>query len=462
MPLPPPDPDDGFDGTPIVVPPMPGAWDLPRALAWLEGHVNMEVLAPNRVTAPSLDAMRTLSALLGDPQHAAPVIHITGTNGKGSTARITSALLTAHDLGTGLYTSPDLERINERIARHDQPIDDASLAEALAAVAAIEEMSGVRPSRFDILTLAAFRWFADIAVDVVVLEVGLAGRWDSTNVADATVAVVTNIDLDHTQVLGPTRAHIAAEKAGIVKPGSALVLGETDPDLYGIFEAAGPTELLLRGRDYEVLENDVAVGGRLLAIRTPMAVYDQLFVPLHGSHQGDNVAAAVVAVETFFGRPTDPELLQQGLEAVTNPGRFEVVGRQPLVILDGAHNAAAAQAAAATLDDFDVPGSRFLVVGMNQGRDPVEMLEILAEGEVELVVACAADSPRAMPASEVAAAAEEVGVEVVTARDVADALQQAGEAAGTDDLILVTGSLYVVGEARRSLGVSSRPPDRGP
>jgi dihydrofolate synthase/folylpolyglutamate synthase len=437
---------------------MAGAWDLRQALAWLEGHVNMEALAPGRAAAPSLDAMRHLTALLGDPQAAAPVIHITGTNGKGSTARITSALLTGHDLSVGLYTSPDLERINERIARNDRPIDDEALTEALAAIAALEALGGVRPSRFDILTLAAFRWFADIAVDIAVLEVGMAGRWDSTNVADAEVAVVTNIALDHTDVLGPTRAHIAREKAGIVKPGSALVLGETDPDLLPVFEEAAPTSLLLAGRDFEVLENDVAVGGRVLALRTPMAVYDEVFVPLHGAHQGDNVAAAVVAVETFFGRPTDPEVLQRSMEAVTVPGRFEVVGRQPLVILDGAHNPAGAHAAAITLDDFDVPGSRFLVVGLSRGRDAVEMLEVLAEREVELVVACAADYPRAMPAAEVAAAAEAVGVEAVVATSVGDALLRAGEAAGTDDLILVTGSLYVVGEARRRLGVSARTP----
>ncbi len=435
---------------------MPGAWDLSQALSWLESHVNMEAQAPNRVEVPSLDRMRQLSELLGDPQHASPVVHVTGTNGKGSTARVASALLAVHDLGVGLYTSPDLERLNERIARNDQPIDDESLTEALAAVAAVEQMSGIRPSRFDILTLAAFRWFADIAVDVAVLEVGMAGRWDSTNVADADVAVVTNIALDHTEVLGPTREHIAKEKAGIVKAGSALVLGETDPDLLAIFEDAEPRELLLHGRDYEVLENDVAVGGRVLAIKTPMAVYDELFVPLHGAHQGDNVAAALVAVESFFGRPTDPELLQRGLESVTVPGRFEVVGRQPLVILDGAHNPAGAHAAAITLDDFDVPGSRFLVVGLSAGRDPVEMLEVLAEREVELVVACAADYPRAMPAAEVAAAAEEVGVEAIVAKDVGDALEKVGEAAGSDDLILVTGSLYVVGEARRRLGVGRR------
>ena len=436
---------------------MAGAWDLRQALEWLESHVNMEAQAPGRVAAPSLDAMRRLTSLLGDPQAAAPVIHVTGTNGKGSTSRIAAALLAGHDLAVGLYTSPDLERVNERIARNDQPIDDEALTEALAAVAALEAMSGVRPSRFDILTLAAFRWFADIAVDVTVLEVGMAGRWDSTNVADAQVAVVTNIALDHTEVLGPTREHIAREKAGIVKPGSTLVLGETDPDLLPVFEEAGPAELLLAGRDFEVLENDVAVGGRVLSLRTPMAVYDEVFVPLHGAHQGDNVAAALLAVESFFGRPIDPEVLQRSLDGVTVPGRFEVVGRQPLVILDGAHNAAGAHAAAVTLDDFDVPGSRFLVVGMSRGRDPVEMMEVLAEGEVALVVACAADYPRAMPAAEVAAAAEAVGVDAVVARDVGDALVRVGEAAGSDDLVLVTGSLYVVGEARRRLGVSSRP-----
>lgn len=416
----------------------------------------MEAQAPNRVAEPSLDAMRQLSALLGDPQEASPVIHITGTNGKGSTARMASALLAGHDLGVGIYTSPDLERLNERIARNDHPIDDEALTEALAAVAAVEAMSGIRPSRFDILTLAALRWFADVAVDISVLEVGMAGRWDSTNIADAAVAVITNVSLDHTEVLGPSREHIAREKAGIIKDGSILVLGETDPDLLPIFEEADPSELLLAGRDFEVLENDIAVGGRLLAVRTPMAVYDEVFLPLHGAHQGENAAVAMVAVEAFFGRPTDPEVLQQAFESVTVPGRFEVVGRQPLVILDGAHNAAGAHAAAITLDDFDVPGSRLLVVGMSQGRDPVEMLEVLAEGEVALVVACAADYPRAMPAAEVAEAAEEVGVEVVVAKDVGDALDKAGEAAGTDDLILVTGSLYVVGEARRRLGVSHR------
>lgn len=438
--------------------PAPAGWDLDQALAWLEDHVNMEAMAPSRVSAPSLDAMRRLSELLGDPQDAAPVIHITGTNGKGSTARIAAALLAAHDLGVGLYTSPDLERLNERIARNGIPIDDEALTEALSAVAAVEAVGEVRPSRFDILTLAAFRWFADVAVDVTVLEVGLGGRFDSTNVADATVAVVTNVELDHTQVLGPTREHVAREKAGIVKQRSTLVLGERDPDLLELFEATQPAEVLLAGRDYEVVENEVAVGGRLLSIRTPLAIYDEVFLPLHGAHQGDNAATALVAVEAFFGRPTDPEIVHGALESVSVPGRFEVVGRAPLVILDGAHNLAAANVAAATLDDFDVPGSRILVVGMSRGRDPVAMLEVLAESEVSLVVACAADSPRAMPAAEVAAAAEEVGVEAVIGRDVGDALARAGEAAGSDDLILVTGSLYVVGEARRRLGVGSRSP----
>lgn len=413
----------------------------------------MEAQAPGRVVAPSLDAMRELTALLGDPHRAAPVIHITGTNGKGSTARMVSALLAQHGLSVGLYTSPDLERLNERMARNGSPISDDELAEALGAVAAVEPLAVHRPSRFDILTLAAFRWFADVAVDVVVLEVGLAGRWDSTNVADASVAVVTNIALDHTEVLGPTRAHIAREKAGIIKPGSTLVLGEDDPDLLEIFDGAGAREVLLVGRDFELLENDVAVGGRLLAIRTPAAVYDEVFLPLHGAHQGTNALLAVTIVEAFFDRPTDPEVLALALEEVRVPGRFEVVGRQPLVILDCAHNPAGAAVAAATLDDFDVAGTRVLVVGLSAGRDAVEMLEIFAESEVSLVVACAADFARAMPAAEVAAAAEEVGVDAVVAHDVGDALRRAGEAAGSDDLIFVTGSIYVVGEARRLLGV---------
>ena len=194
-----------------------------------------------------------------------------------------------------------------------------------------EALAGVEPSYFELLTAAAFRWFADVAVDVAVVEVGLLGRWDATNVADGQVAVVTNVGLDHTDVAGPTGVDIAAEKAGIVKPGASLVLGETDPELVPVFLAERPGETLRRATSTSACnDNILAVGGRLLDLRTPGAAYDELFLPLHGAHQGDNAAAALAAVEAFFGGPLAPELVTAGFENVVMPGRFEVVGRHPL------------------------------------------------------------------------------------------------------------------------------------
>ncbi len=434
------------------------AWDLDRALGYLDAHTNLEATAAgSRGVAPSLDPMRTLAGQLGDPQHAQPVIHVTGTNGKGSTSRLISALLAAHGLSVGTYTSPDLERINERISRNAESIDDEGLARSIEAVEVVERLSGVRPGHFDVLTLAAFAWFAEQAVDVAVVEVGLGGRWDSTNVADGIVAVVTNVGLDHTDYFGPTTAHVASEKAGIVKPGATLVLGEIAPELRPIFEEAGPERLWLAGRDFGCDANQLAIGGRVLDLRTPEAAYQHVHLPLHGAHQGDNASVALAATEAFFDRPVDRQVLDEGFGSVEVPGRFEVVGRRPLMVLDGAHKPDGARAAARTVDDFAVGGKRILVVGMNQERDADEMLAALEVTRARLVVATAAEWIRAMPADEVAAAARRAGVEAVVVPDVAEAVTKAVAFAAEDDLVLVTGSLYVVGAARAT--VASRSSD---
>ena len=426
-----------------------------EALAYLDASVDLEALVTGRFEAPTLERMSQLCAQMADPQHGQPAIHVTGTNGKGSTARMITALLAAHGLSVGTYTSPDLARVNERISRNGVPIDDADLTEVVAAVAVLEEASGIVPSRFEILTLAALRWFVDTAVDAAVVEVGMGGRWDATNVVDGAVAVVTNVGLDHTGVLGPTRADIAGEKAGIVKSGASLVLGETDPELVPIFEAAAPATLWRRQLDFGWRSNQVAVGGRLLDLYTPGASYDDVFLPLHGAHQGDNAAAAVTAVEAFFGRPVDDDVLRDGLASVQVPGRFEIVGRRPLVVLDGAHNPDGCRAAAATLDDFALAGSPVLVVGMNRGRSAAEMLAALGVEHARLVVACAVDWPRAMPARDVAAAARELGAEVEIVPVVAEAVARALAVAGPDDAVMVTGSLHLVGAARGALVGSS-------
>jgi dihydrofolate synthase/folylpolyglutamate synthase len=413
------------------------------------------MLADTRRPPPDLERMRRLADVLGQPQQTAPVVHVTGTNGKTSTARALTALLTAKGLRVGTFTSPHLERINERLATDGEPISDADLAEVLTDLAGIEPLLGDdgRLTWFEILTGAALRWFADRPVEVAVYEVGLGGRWDATNVVDASVAVITNIGLDHVEFLGPTRADVAGEKAGIIKPGSTLVLGERDPDLRPIFERERPAELWLAGRDYECTRNDLAVGGRILDLRTPGANYEDVFLDLHGSYQGDNFAAALAATEAFFGAPLDDRLVRDAAATVRSPGRLEIVGHDPLLVLDGAKNLEGAESsAAAVLEEFGAR-SLILVVGMLHGKDPEAMLRALGAGRARLVVACPPPSPRAQPAGALVAAALRLGAHAVEAESVADGLQVAIDEAGPEDLILVTGSLYTVGSARAALAV---------
>ncbi len=432
---------------------LAGAVNLPSALRYLDDHVNLEATA-GAVHGLSLERMSRLCEVLGDPQHAYPVVHVTGTNGKGSVVRMTSALLRAAGLSVGTYTSPHLERINERLAWDGADIGDDALGEAIGRVAALEPVAGVRPSYFEILTAAAFAWFADLAVDVAVVEVGLLGRYDATNVADASVAVLTNVGRDHTDGQGAWRAAIAEEKAGIVKPGSHFVLGEADPELEPVFADAAPTaaSLWVRGTDFDCDVNRVAFGGRLVDLRTPGTTVEEVFVPAHGAHQGDNAAIALAASEAFFGRPLDEELVNEAFAGVRLPGRFEVIERDPTVVLDGAHNVDGAGAAARTLaEDFTLSGSLILVVGLLEGREPAEMLAALGATEAAFLVACTPASPRAIPAPVLAAAADRLGIPAEAVSSVPDAVGRALALAGSDDLVLITGSLYVVGDARRSL-----------
>ncbi|MGI8792895.1 MAG: bifunctional folylpolyglutamate synthase/dihydrofolate synthase [Acidimicrobiales bacterium] len=421
----------------------------------LTGRVNVEALAVNhgRLAQPDLHRMQRIMEVLDQPQRSYPVVHLTGTNGKTSTARVLSSLVEHMGLVAGTYTSPDLGQVNERMQRNCDPIDDVSFAEALGAVVAVESL--IEPDRlswFELVTATALLWFADAPVDMAVVEVGMLGRWDATNVVDGQVAVVTNIGLDHAAYAGPTRADVAREKAGIVKPGSVLVLGETDPELASIFDDLGQAETWRRGPDWGWTDNRVAYGGRLLDLFTPNASYTEMFVPMHGAHMGDNVAAALAAAEAFFGEPLPEDVVEEGLAGATSPGRLEVVGHQPLVVLDGAHNVEGMRALLAALrEGFDVTGRMHVVFGALIGHDPADLLAELDRDSVASFTACAADWPRAISASDIASAAERLGLPVATVPSVAKGVASAVAGAGPDDLVLVTGSLYVVGEARQTL-----------
>jgi dihydrofolate synthase/folylpolyglutamate synthase len=391
--------------------------------------------------------------LMGQPHLSYPVIHITGTNGKGSTTQIITQLLIAHGLQVGTYTSPHLETLTERISRNNEPISEQDFADCVAAIADIEVIGGVRPSYFEVMTAAAFRYFADTAVDVAVIEVGMLGRWDATNVVNSAVAVITNIALDHTEFAGPRLEDIAYEKVGISKPGSVLVVGDTNEELREIWNAAESTAVLLRGNDFEISENELAVGGRMIDVRTERAVYKELPLPLHGQHQGDNASIALTAVEEFFGNVLDAEVVREGFAAVKMPGRFEVLGRGPLVVIDGAHNPAGADVCAEVFfDDFSPEGKRILVVGALKGRDPQMLLSALRADEFDVVICCTAPSPRGVGANDLASAAKQMGCEqVVVCETVEAACDKALNIAREEDAVLVAGSLYVVGSARTFL-----------
>jgi len=431
------------------------AMNIGEALAWLDGHVNLEAHgAPpdRRVAAPTLSRIVELTELLGSPQLSYPVIHCTGTNGKTSVARLTADLLGGAGLSVGTYTSPHLERVNERLAWNGDPIADEALAEQLTVLAELEPHLAERPSYFELLTAAAFRWFADVAVDLAVVEVGLGGSWDATNVADGRIAVVTNVSVDHVEFLGPDRRGIAEEKAGIVKPDATLVLGETDPELAPAFAGRGQAATLVRDVDFGVRSNRLAHRGRQLDLFTPSRSYDETFLALHGAHQGDNAAIALAAAEAFLGRALDGDLVADVLASARSPGRLETVGHQPLVLLDGAHNVAGARALRAALAEEFPDAHETLVVGLLREKEPHEMLDALDADRAAHVIACRPPSARALDPELVASAARDLGAKSVEVIDaVVDALDRARMITLDDGRIVVTGSLYVVGLARAHL-----------
>lgn len=431
-----------------------------EALAWLDGHVNLETgvgftAQPTRERGmPTLERIRALTDLLGTPQAEFPSIHLTGTNGKTSTARMTASLLEASGRSVGLATSPHLECVNERIEWNGEMIDDANLARVLTQIAVTEEFLPEAPSYFEIMVAAGFTFFADVAVHVAVVEVGMGGTWDATNVVDAPVAVVTNVGIDHVAFLGTTRGEIATDKAGIIRPGAHLVLGETDPDLVPIFLAREPGTVWLRDRDFGVRSSRLAHGGHLVDLFTPLGEYTEVFVPLHGAHQIDNAAIALAAAQAHVAAPFDDDTVHGGFAIATSPGRLEVMGTQPLVLLDGAHNAAGAAALRAALSDEFAPRPRTFVVGLLREKDPAEMLEVLGVLAAEHLVCTRPPTPRALEPLQVAEAAIALGIDeaaIDVEADVGRAVARARDVTPADGQIVVTGSLYVVGAARARL-----------
>ncbi len=426
---------------------------------------------PEHHVQPSLERIQMAMSILGDPQRSYRSVHITGTNGKTSTARMISALLTQSGRKVGRYTSPHLTQMRERICIDDEPVSIPQFTAMVDDVAPYIDIvdrysrdhGGVRMSFFEVLTVVALAGFADVPVDVAVIEVGMGGRWDATNVIDAQVVVLTPIARDHERWLGADVVDIAREKVGIISEGATVICAEQDPEVLEVIEQAcreKDAQLRLLGRDIDIVDRRVAVGGQMISVQTLAATYSDVYVPLLGPHQATNAALAIAAVEAFnSGRVLDVDIVEDGMRHATSPGRLEVVRTSPSIVVDAAHNPHGAEALRTALEDsFDYTS----VVGVFSAMADKDVEAVLTAMEPVLdhLVVTALDSTRAMELDDLAEIARDVFGEdrvdverhLVDAIDRAversDAMAETAQSAG----VVIFGSVVLAGAARDLIG----------
>lgn len=417
-----------------------------------------------------LQKIRDLMDVLGSPQRAYPSIHLTGTNGKTSTARMIDALLRAHGLHTGRYTSPHLETVRERISLDGEPISEEQLVAVFREVQPLAELIDARVSEpltyFDMTTAMAYATFADAPVDVAVVEVGLGGEEDATNVIEAGICVITPIGLDHTEFLGDTIEDIAWAKAGIIHKGATVVTAvQTEEAMRPLLERTVEMSATLarEGSEFGVVQRDIAVGGQMLTLQGLGGVYDEVFLPLFGAHQAQNAAMALAAVEAFLGagpeKQLDPEIVREGFLSVDSPGRLERVRSAPAILLDGAHNPHGMAATVNALEEEFAFRHLVAVVAVMGDKDASGLLDLLEPVAARIVVT-QNSSPRSMPLNELSQIAVDIFGEdrVTVAQTMPDAIEEAvvlaesdteGELSGVG--VLVTGSIVTVADARKLL-----------
>jgi dihydrofolate synthase/folylpolyglutamate synthase len=428
---------------------------------------------PENKLRPRLEPTRRAVELLGDPQKSYRVIHITGTNGKTTTTRIIERILRELGLRTGRFTSPHLVRLNERMAIDGEPVGDQQMAEVWADIepilalvdAELEAAGDTKLTFFEALAVLGFAVFADAPVDVLVLEVGMGGEWDSTNVADGDVAVFTPISIDHAERLGNTVAEIAKTKSGIIKAGAIVVSSAQPAEALEVIEAKSASiaeRIAVYGRDFEVLDVEPDVAGQRFSVKTLTSEYRDLFLPLHGEYQAENAALAISAVEAFFGASNRlfDDVLRVAIADSTSPGRLQVVSRNPLTILDAAHNPGGAEVLARAMKkSFGAPET-VAVVSILADKDATALLEALDETAKTFIIT-QSSSPRAITVDELAQLARNVfGAErVKTAESALTAMTLARREVADNGAILVTGSITLVGDVLKNIQLNETESD---
>ncbi len=440
-------------------------------LTYAEVSAKLQARWPETKMDPTLERVRRLTELLGDPQKTYPVVHLTGTNGKTSTARMIDSLLREAGLRTGRFTSPHLESVRERITLNGEPISEQQFVEAYTEIAPyldVVDSEQEHPlSFFEVITAMGFAVFADAPVDVAIIEVGLGGTWDATNVADGIVSVITPIAVDHAHILGADPVTIAGEKSGIIKPGGTAVIAQQSLDVLEVLQRRANqvgAQVAREGREFGVTSRTVAVGGQLISVKGLAAEYEEIFLPLHGEYQAHNAATALAAVEALLGATEQTEgrvtteVVQAGFAETTSPGRMEVVRTGPTVIVDAAHNPHGAEATAATVSEAFAFNPLIGVIGVMKDKDVYGVLEAY-EPIMETVVVTRNSFDRSMPAEELGEIAAEVFGEdrVVVKPHLVDAIDEALRLAEQDAIafgsggVLITGSVITAGEARKLL-----------
>jgi dihydrofolate synthase / folylpolyglutamate synthase len=422
--------------------------EYPEAIAYLDRHIALGI-------RPGLERIAALLDDMGSPHEGYPIIHVAGTNGKTSTARMATLLLVSHGLSTGTHISPHLQRVEERLGVNGRYATEEEFAVAVSDVAAFAELregQGLDPNTyFELITAAAFAFFADQAVNAAVLEVGLGGRLDATNVVDAEVCVLTSIGIEHTEYLGNDVKTIAGEKLAIAGANSILVTGPLVDEVLGVAEGKA-RELGIQhrhyGKDFTVLDAELGVGGWLVTVEGAEGTYEDIFLPLHGRYQLVNFANSIAATEALLGKRLDAEAVQDAAHVTTAPGRMEMLGSAPLVIIDGAHNADGVAVLTESLV-AEFPAIRWQVVlGVLGDKNVEAMVASLAPLAAGFVVV-SPDSSRAIGVSDLADRVRGVvDVPVLESESLDVALDMARAEAGADGAVLITGSLYLVGEAR--------------